>query len=345
MPLTLRIQTSGEPEAPPRAVVVRAFPATIGRGARCKVCLDDESVSTLHAVLTREGDSYLVRDAESLNGTVVGGLRVARDAVRQLSDGDVLRVGRFWLQVHLEATALAGDLNTRDLALGLVSKVLHLSPDEQALRVVEGQRRGQLVVLPDGEEIALGRDEQSLVKLEGAQVSREHLRVTRRGPSVFVRDGGSRNGSSLGGAPLTPGDDVPWPPVAHLRMGNVVIALCGQRPPLGTLLGVDEEIAPSDNATVPPRSPSEVEDVPAPPAEAPSQGEIPLTVDSVASVDGHESASRISKAPATRAVSMSDEIFDPTVERQRPNVSMLLPAIALLVLLACIVGIAWLITT
>ncbi len=328
MPLSLRIQTSGDPKAEPRIVVVRSFPASIGRGTASSIRLEDESVSTLHAVITHENGSYLVRDAESLNGTLVGGLRVARDAVRELADGDVLRVGCFWLQVHMEATAVAGDFDTRDLALGLVSKVLRHLPNEHALRVVEGARRGEIVVLADGEENVFGRDERSPVRLEGALVSREHVYVTRRGADVFVRDGGSRNGSSLGGSPLPPGTELLWQPVAHLRTGNVVLSLCGQRPDLDGLLGLSAESA--------------LPAAPSPPVEGTSQIETPPVVEDVATPDGVE---RAAETPAPVASISVDREAEPSPEKRELGLVSVIPIVALLIIAACLAGVAWLIMT
>lgn len=45
----------------------------VGRGGHCDLVLDDETVSTDHAELTRRGSSYLVVDLASRNGTVVNG--------------------------------------------------------------------------------------------------------------------------------------------------------------------------------------------------------------------------------------------------------------------------------
>lgn len=283
-------------------------------------------------MLTRENGSYLVRDAESLNGTFVGGLRVARDAYRQLSDGDVLRVGRFWLQVHLEATVVASEMNTRDLALGLISGVLHHLPNEHALRVVEGPRRGELVLLAEGEETVLGRDARSPVRLEGAHVSREHVRVTRRSSGVFVRDGGSRNGSSLGGASLPEGEEVRWSPVAHLQTGNVVLALCGRRPELEALLGLAIEVAPAEATPMPRENGADVDESP-----AVDDGGMQPLAERDAGVDSRESS-------ATSTPDLGD-VAERPAKRRGFSVLVLIPVLALLVLLACLVGVGWVLSS
>lgn len=67
---------------------------TIGRDTGSDIFLDDITVSRNHAVLMREGDSYLVRDMGSLNGTYVNNVRVE---TQKLSDGDQLQVGKYKL--------------------------------------------------------------------------------------------------------------------------------------------------------------------------------------------------------------------------------------------------------
>jgi pSer/pThr/pTyr-binding forkhead associated (FHA) protein len=64
----------------------------IGRGPECDIFLNDFTVSRSHAVLEMAGTEVSVRDVGSLNGTYVNGVRVDK---AQLSDGDVLQIGKF----------------------------------------------------------------------------------------------------------------------------------------------------------------------------------------------------------------------------------------------------------
>jgi DNA-binding NtrC family response regulator len=77
--------------------------------------LPDQFLSTRHATLRRSDQGWLLRDAGSKNGTLVGGARVEQ---RLLADGDLIEVGRTQLlfraalaapagaPTHLEASAL-----------------------------------------------------------------------------------------------------------------------------------------------------------------------------------------------------------------------------------------------
>lgn len=68
---------------------------SIGKSRSCDVVLPDDSVSRLHAEITREGDAYRFRDRGSTNGTFIGGARV-QDAF--LKPGDVLGIGKVQLR-------------------------------------------------------------------------------------------------------------------------------------------------------------------------------------------------------------------------------------------------------
>jgi Nif-specific regulatory protein len=62
----------------------------IGRDTGMQVALGDGKVSRHHATISRDGDGWVVVDAESRHGTFVNGERVTR---RPLRDGDQLQIG------------------------------------------------------------------------------------------------------------------------------------------------------------------------------------------------------------------------------------------------------------
>ena len=71
----------------------------LGRAVECDVVLAAAEVSRNHTLLVRDGDSYEVRDLESINGTWVNGEKILR---RKLEVGDVIRVDEFELTFVLE---------------------------------------------------------------------------------------------------------------------------------------------------------------------------------------------------------------------------------------------------
>jgi predicted component of type VI protein secretion system len=79
---------------------------TIGRLPDNALQIDDNSVSSHHAELLVEGNSYRVRDLSSTNGTFVNGEAVT-DVV--LASGDTLRIGRV-------ESVFSSDVNRGDAA-------------------------------------------------------------------------------------------------------------------------------------------------------------------------------------------------------------------------------------
>lgn len=63
--------------------------------------IDDSSVSRRHARIRRVGDSLLVEDLNSSNGTQVNGQRLAPFAPQELADGDRVQIGSVTLRVTM----------------------------------------------------------------------------------------------------------------------------------------------------------------------------------------------------------------------------------------------------
>ena len=61
---------------------------TIGREAGTEIVIEDPQISRRHATLTRQGNTYLLEDIGSTNGTYVNGRRVTAPVL--LSNGDML---------------------------------------------------------------------------------------------------------------------------------------------------------------------------------------------------------------------------------------------------------------
>ena len=75
---------------------------TLGRASDNAICMEDESVSDHHALLTRRGSDWVIKDLGSAKGTFVRGDRVLVAALR---DGDKLAFG----SVAAEFRAAAGN--------------------------------------------------------------------------------------------------------------------------------------------------------------------------------------------------------------------------------------------
>jgi pSer/pThr/pTyr-binding forkhead associated (FHA) protein len=78
---------------------------TIGRLPDNSIQIDDASVSSHHAKLSRSGDHYQLTDLDSTNGTRVNGERIS-DV--QLQDGDRIRFGK--IEAHYNPQASTENL-------------------------------------------------------------------------------------------------------------------------------------------------------------------------------------------------------------------------------------------
>jgi pSer/pThr/pTyr-binding forkhead associated (FHA) protein len=74
---------------------------TAGRHPESDIFLDDVTVSRRHAEFSRTGESFIVRDVGSLNGTYLNRERIDSST---LSNGDEVQIGKFRL-VYLTSSA------------------------------------------------------------------------------------------------------------------------------------------------------------------------------------------------------------------------------------------------
>jgi hypothetical protein len=66
----------------------------IGRSPECDIFLDDVTVSRRHAELSRDADTFTIRDLGSLNGTFVNRRRIEQ---AELYDDDEVQIGKYRL--------------------------------------------------------------------------------------------------------------------------------------------------------------------------------------------------------------------------------------------------------
>lgn len=293
MPVTIYVRSadlSAPADASPR-LTFDGSRVVIGRAASCDVRLPDPSVTLRHASIRADGPAYVAVDEGSTNGTFIGGVRLAPNAPRALKSGDLLRVGRVWLEIRLDQAPVTSELGpaTRDMALALVSQAMRrLGSDVTSkIHVVEGRDAGLVLTLAEeGRAYLAGRSNTCDIALLDPDVSREHAQFVRRAGVVLVRDLGSKNGVTVaGGEKLPEAKDVPWPRGAVLRIGKTGLAL--EEPVLDALAelesSADERLAP--------------EDVPPPPTAAlPIEGTTP----GAASPAAARPAAPMAESPATK---------------------------------------------
>ena len=72
---------------------------SVGRSMKADILLDDPTVSRRHALFTKVGGAYVLKDLDSLNGTYVNGARI--DSL-ELHSGDSIMIGRFKMLFYLK---------------------------------------------------------------------------------------------------------------------------------------------------------------------------------------------------------------------------------------------------
>src|SRR5208282_5290115 len=102
MPITVIVRPASGTES--RLTFDGTQRIVLGRGAGCDVRLPDLTVSVRHASLRAQGADFVVVDEGSANGTFVGGVRVAPRTSRIVRAGDLVRLGRVWVELHFDPT-------------------------------------------------------------------------------------------------------------------------------------------------------------------------------------------------------------------------------------------------
>lgn len=228
MPITVVVRSASAAEAP--SLTFDGHRIVIGRSSGADVRLPDPSVSLRHASIRASGSEYTVVDEGSTNGTWVGGVQLVPQTPRLLKTGDLVRVGRVWLEVSVGQRPATPDLGlaTKDLALALVRDAMAAVGDDTVAKVivVEGPDAGATLRLAEeGRAYVIGRAETCDLPLADGDASREHAMVVRRGSQVLLRDSSSHNGVMLGDQMMPPDRDMLWRPATMARIGVSVLAV------------------------------------------------------------------------------------------------------------------------
>ena len=72
-------------------VTLRAEQIVLGRAPECDIVLEGRLISRQHATISRSGQSYILKDLNSHNGTFVNGQRISEPCL--LHDGDQIELG------------------------------------------------------------------------------------------------------------------------------------------------------------------------------------------------------------------------------------------------------------
>lgn len=91
--------------------------------------------------------------------------------------------------------------------------------------IILGKHEPRVVALREDRSLVLGRESPADVVIEDESLSRQHAEIWIRDGAVRIRDLGSRNGTRVGGEPVT-GQDARWVrPGEEIRLGKVTLIL------------------------------------------------------------------------------------------------------------------------
>ena len=139
----------------------------VGSAPECEICLNSASVSGRHCRLTQYPDSYVLEDLGSTNGTYVNGYRLSPNSPVYLTRTDNVTLG--------QKTAFPWP------------------SDGQASRSGGSNRSDS----QDRQTVTIGRDPESVVRLDYPMISWNHARILRAGNAFVIEDLQSTNGTSL----------------------------------------------------------------------------------------------------------------------------------------------------
>jgi pSer/pThr/pTyr-binding forkhead associated (FHA) protein len=134
---------------------------------------------------------------------------------------------------------------------------------------VAGPDHGKELLLSElGRAYVIGRGPGLDLTLVDVDCSRRHVEVSRRGPSIWIKDLGSKNGAELDGVALKPHKETPWPRGKLVKLGATEL---GYDDPVSEALveieaSSDEKMRDADSVEPPTALPASASSVP--PSEA-----------------------------------------------------------------------------
>ena len=180
----------------------------IGRNEDCEVTIDNLGVSRVHAEVVNKEGFYVIRDANSNNGTFVNGRKIE---THNLNDNDEISIGKFTITFNTIGEGPKVDVPSSDASSAEDFGGMTMQMDQAALAQLQREKasrvRGYLVVELGGEKkntfleksvFVFGKTEDADIKLEGWRTPRKVaiifrdesgfrlINVTPKGDSVTV---------------------------------------------------------------------------------------------------------------------------------------------------------------
>jgi len=160
----------------------RRLVTTIGSQSSCKIVLPHRKVSAQHVAIINNGEQVYAVDLLSKLGTHLNGLKMEHE---QLTDGDMLQVGRWVFRVDITEPL------DRDVDSGVHQFGLEPVPLVVAFEHIESKR----ILQPNRNVCLIGRREGCDIHIDDRRVSRVHALLMRFYGRPAVVDLFSHNGT------------------------------------------------------------------------------------------------------------------------------------------------------
>ena len=192
-------------------------PMSIGRAPDNEIVIENLAISRNHAVISATGESFLIKDLGSSNGTFVNGEKVTQAL---LNDKDVISIGKHKLYFYNAAPAREVIRRPSFADADCTMLVTHV-PVTAELEQIRGKHHATVHPL-NGDVTRLGRGAQNDIRLSDWFVSKEHATITRVEDAFVLRDLGSWrhtfvNDTQIEEAVLRHGDVIQVGPTVQFR--------------------------------------------------------------------------------------------------------------------------------
>jgi pSer/pThr/pTyr-binding forkhead associated (FHA) protein len=170
---------------------------SIGRKADNHIVIDNQAVSSHHAIIEKQGDQLFVEDLKSLNGTYLNGRAVKRS---EIFNGDVIVIGIHSLEIQLDKDRFDEAKNAAGRGRSMFETVV-ITPEQRRRILLAASSTtpdvlGGFVVIkgPGGprdylirDKVAnIGREKGSVIRLKGLFAPRRAALVNRRKEGYFI---------------------------------------------------------------------------------------------------------------------------------------------------------------
>jgi len=197
---------------------------TIGRAEACEIRVDVPGVDQEHAKISEVALIALGPDC------AIGDVPLDSGCRRLVMPGDEIQIGSVVVVLEGDDPSLSippphAQITQR---MGHAHQYPQAPPVMEAprIRVVEGSNFGdELLLKEEGRAYLVGRGPKCDLVVDDREVSREHVKVMRKGYVIFVQDLSSTRGSWLGRSAVYTGATVEWARPRMLRVGATVLSL------------------------------------------------------------------------------------------------------------------------